>query len=79
MKWLILNSDMNVENVNWFEVGKYLAVMMTREEIIEVGLDNVVPTSTTYRAGVRDCLANIVELMLNKGSGMATPSMFCLF
>ena len=34
---------MNVENVNWFEVGKYLAVMMTPEEIAEEGLDNVIP------------------------------------
>ena len=28
VKWLILISNMSVENVNWFEVGKYLAVMM---------------------------------------------------
>ena len=49
VKWMILNSDMNVENVNWFEVGKYLAVMMTPEEIIEEGLENVIPK----RRGVR--------------------------
>ena len=40
---MILNSDMNIKNVNWFEVGKYLAVMMTTEEIIEEGLENVIP------------------------------------
>ena len=43
VKWLIVNSEMVVENVNWFEVGKYLAVMMTPEEILEEGLDNVIP------------------------------------
>jgi hypothetical protein len=43
VKWLILNSDMDIENVNWVEVGKYLAVMMTPEEIAEEGLDNVIP------------------------------------
>ena len=43
IKWLILNTDMIVENVNWSEVGKYLAVMMTPEEITEEGLTNVIP------------------------------------
>ena len=49
VKWMILNSDMSVENVNWVEFGKYLAVMMTHEEIIEEGLKNVIPK----RRGVR--------------------------
>ena len=40
---------MNIENVNWFEVGKYLAVMMTPEDIIEEGLDNVIPKSRGMR------------------------------
>ena len=40
---MILNSDMNIENVNWFEVGKYLAVMLTPGEIIEEELENVIP------------------------------------
>ena len=31
--WMIGNSEMVIENVDWHEVGKYLAVMMTREEI----------------------------------------------
>ena len=44
MKWLdilkavrdmIEMSEMNVENVNWNEVGKYLAVMMSKNEIEE--------------------------------------------
>jgi hypothetical protein len=42
MKWadivvavreMIQNSFMDVKNVDWFEVGKYLYVMMTEEEI----------------------------------------------
>ena len=49
VKWLIVNSEMSVENVNWFEVGKYLAVMMTPEEILEEGLENVIPK----RRGIR--------------------------
>jgi hypothetical protein len=49
VKWLILNSDMNIDNVNWFEVGKYLAVMMTSEEIADEELVNVIPK----RRGVR--------------------------
>ena len=30
---MIDTSDMNVENVNWLEVGKYLAVMMSKNDI----------------------------------------------
>ena len=30
---MIETSDMNVENVNWLEVGKYLAVMMSKNDI----------------------------------------------
>ena len=29
VKWLILKSDMKIVNVNWHDVGKYLAVVMT--------------------------------------------------
>lgn len=49
VKWLILNTDMNVESVDWFEVGKYLAVMMTPEEVTAEGLTHVIPK----RRGVR--------------------------
>ena len=49
VKWLIVNTDMIVENVNWFEVGKYLAVVMTPEEIANEGLTTVIPK----RRGVR--------------------------
>ena len=41
-KWMILNNDMNIENVSWVGVGKYLAVIMTPEEILEEGLEHVV-------------------------------------
>ena len=40
---------MIVENVNWFELGKYLAVMMSPEEVANEGLENVIPK----RRGVR--------------------------
>ena len=49
VQWLILNSKMEVEDVNWFEVGKYLAVMMAPEEISREGLYNVIPN----RKGIR--------------------------
>ena len=48
-KWVILNTNMNIENVNWFEVGKYLAIMMSPDEIAAEGLGNVIPK----RRGVR--------------------------
>ena len=37
------NTCMNVEKVDCFELGKFLAVMMTTEEIAEKGLENVIP------------------------------------
>ena len=49
VKWLIMKSNMIIENVNWSEVGKYLAVAMTAEEITAEGLQHVIPK----RNGVR--------------------------
>ena len=52
MRWLeilkavremIKSSDMFLDNANWHEIGKYLAVMMSEEEIREEGLYNVIP------------------------------------
>ena len=37
VNWMILKSNMKVENVDWFEVGKYLAVVMSAEEITQEG------------------------------------------
>ena len=44
IKWLIVivNNDLIIENIHWFKVGIYLAVMMTPEEITEEGLTNVI-------------------------------------
>ena len=44
-----LKSDMKITNINWNEVGKYLAVVMTPQDITAEGLENVVPT----RQGLR--------------------------
>ena len=44
-----INNNMIIDDVNWIEVGKYLAVMMSKEEIIEEGLSHVIPK----REGVR--------------------------
>ena len=40
---MIESSNMVIKNVNWHELGKYLAVMMTEEEIETEGLRNAVP------------------------------------
>ena len=43
VKELIESSDKEVENVDYWEIGKYLAVTMPREEIAREGLTNVIP------------------------------------
>ena len=40
---MIMESDIQMKNVNYREVGKYLRVMMTEEEIEEEGIDRVIP------------------------------------
>ena len=47
---------MKLESVNWFKVGKYLAVVMSPEEIIAEGLVNVIPK----RRGVRSTIPYII-------------------
>ena len=53
MKWkdivkaireMIEESEMKIENVNWREAAKYIAVMFTPEEIEQEGLTAVIPT-----------------------------------
>ena len=34
---LIENSDLIIENIDWHEIGKYLAVMLSNEEICQEG------------------------------------------
>ena len=43
VKEMIENSDLEIENVDWREVGKYIAVMVPQEQIEAEGLDNVIP------------------------------------
>ena len=40
---MVEESDMEVKNVDYHEVGKYLAVMLTEEDIEQEGLTFVVP------------------------------------
>ena len=42
---MIENSNLNIEDVNWREVGKYVAVFVPSEVIEAQGLKNVVPKS----------------------------------
>ena len=44
---LVEVSEKQVEGVDWTEVGKYLAIVMTNEEIEEEGLKHVVPKRKT--------------------------------
>ena len=58
MKWLdiikavrkmIEESEINIENVDWHEVGKYLDLMMSKDEIEREGLNHVVPKRKSKR------------------------------
>ena len=40
---MVENSKEEIENVNYHEVGKYLAVTLSREEIYNEGLQHVIP------------------------------------
>ena len=43
VKEMIMDSDMVIESVNWREISKYIAVMVSQEEIIKEGLEKVIP------------------------------------
>ena len=43
VKEMILRSEMTIEDVDWGEVAKYIAVMVTQEEIDAEGLSHVIP------------------------------------
>ena len=43
VKEMIMNSEMDINNVDWTEVGKYLAVLISQEEIAQEGLTHVIP------------------------------------
>ena len=43
VRMMIENSELEIQNVDYHEVGKYLSIMMTEEEIISEGLVHVVP------------------------------------
>ena len=55
---MIENSDMVLESTNWHEVGKYLAVMMSKEEVREEGLYHVVPKRESNRGITINYLQN---------------------
>ena len=70
IKEMIIESEMKTENVDWLEVGKYLSVMMTPEEIQEEGLINVIPK----RRGVRLRRITINYLQQKKNSDKWLPA-----
>ena len=76
VKWMIMNSDMNIENINWFEVGKYLAVMMTNEEITEEGLESVIPKRRGVR--LRNITINYLRQMQRKPGARQKRKMLAL-
>ena len=61
---------MEVRNVDWAEVGKYLAVMMTQQETEEEGLTNVIPK----RRGIRLRKITINYLQQKRNSDKWLPA-----
>ena len=48
---MIENSEEVVKNVDWHEVGKYLAVTLSEEDIKKENLEHVIPTRKTKKTG----------------------------
>jgi hypothetical protein len=67
---MILESSMEIQNVHWMEVGKYLAVKMSREEIEAEGLTHVIPR----RRGLRLRKITINYLQNKKNAGKWHPA-----
>ena len=44
---MVESSEKQIEDVDWFEVGKYLAVALTPEEIVREGLERQIPKRKT--------------------------------
>ena len=65
VKWIILKSKMVIEDVNWMEVGKYLAVMMAKEEINEEGLSHVIPKREGEGVRLRNITINCLRQKRN--------------
>ena len=61
VKELIEDSDIVVENVNWWEVAKYISVFYTENEIREEKLRTVIPerVKKPRRPLTINCLSNI--------------------
>ena len=58
---------MEITNVDWHEVGKYLAVMMTKEEILEEGLVHVIPKRRDGERRLRKITMNYLHQKKNQG------------
>ena len=43
VKEMILKSELEIKNVDYHEIGKYLTIMMSEEEIVNEGLQHVIP------------------------------------
>ena len=70
VKEMIVNSNMDILNIDWMEVGKYLAVVMTEEQIAAEGLTNVVPK----RRGLRLRKITINYLQQKKNADKWLPA-----
>ena len=72
VKEMILSSTMDISNVDWAEVGKYLAVMMTQDEIEQEGLAFVIPKRRGVR--LRKITINYLQLKKNKNKWLPARS-----
>jgi hypothetical protein len=70
VKELILDSSMEISNIDWTEVGKYLAVILTEQEIENEGLKHVIPK----RRGVRLRRITINYLQQKKNADKWLPA-----
>ena len=61
---------MDIENVNWLELGKYLAVMMTPEEILDECLENCI----AKRRGIRLRKITVNYLRQKKNADKLLPA-----
>ena len=61
VKEMIENSDKTVENVDWHEIGKYIAVTMSEESIKKEGLEHVIPRRKAGRRKRRVTVAYLCQ------------------
>ena len=73
---VFMEAEMKIDGINWSEAGKYLAINLSSNEIVELGLEEVV--SKRKRRGGRNPGITTAEVMgkLYREEGEETESLF---